>query len=155
MTLVASGITPLSQAAGVVNMAQGQYTGDGTAGNIVVGIGFTPRYVKVWNVTDLLMYEFFEGMDSNLLQTLLTTGSTGAVTSDTNGNIITNAVVATATENALNAPGSQGPGLGVGGTTTVSFIETDKTKPNLQFVAGSSGARMNVSGKAYTWQAWG
>ena len=31
-----------------VRMATGQYTGDGTLSQAITGIGFRPRYVKIW-----------------------------------------------------------------------------------------------------------
>lgn len=160
MTLVASGVNALSQSGGVTNFASGYYTGDGTQGAIAVNIGFTPRYVKLMNLTDLLFYEYFEGMDAALADTdvddtLLTTGSTGAVTNDDNNAIQTNASVVTSTQVAFPAPGAQSPDDGVNGTTTVTTVATDKSKPRLQFNAGSSGAITNVNSKVYLWMAFG
>lgn len=52
---------------GVANFASGSYLTDGTAAAITITCGFTPRYVKVVNVTGgstgLIFMEWFDGMD--------------------------------------------------------------------------------------------
>lgn len=145
---------------GIANFACGYYTGDGTQGQLVIPIGFTPRYVKLMNVTDLLFYEFFEGInaaagDTDNDDTYLTTGSSGDITVDDNTAIQTNASIVTATEMALNVPGSSSADLGTTGTTTVTFVKYDNTQPRLAFNAGSSGAVTNVNSKVYYWMALG
>jgi hypothetical protein len=159
MTNVTTGLYPTSQSAGVVNYATGSYTGDGTAGDMTVAIGFTPRYVKLMNITDILFYEYWEGaaqaVGDSAVDVWLMTGSTGVVTKDTTGAIVTNAVLKSPTEVAVNAPGSSSADDGTSGTVTVNYFTYDHTLPNLKFHAGSSGALSNVSGKVYVWQAFG
>jgi hypothetical protein len=136
-------------------MVAGVYTGDGNAGNITVNVGFTPKRVLLHNMTDGLTYEWFEGMTAGYY--LLRTWATGVITyvNTVAGLISSNMAIATATEVNYPAPGAQSPDDGVQGTHTVSFESPDKTKPQLQFVAGASGAGSNVNTKAYLWQAEG
>lgn len=52
---------------------------------LVQTIGFTPRYVRFWNVTDQISIEWFEGMAAN---TCLKTAANGTQTLETtNGGI--------------------------------------------------------------------
>ena len=160
MTLVASGVQTTSQAMGLANFACGSYTGDGTQGQVVVAIGFTPRYVRLINLTDGLTYEYLEGMrealgDTDLDDTILSTWSTGDETVDDNAAIVTNSQLVTATEMALNAPGAQSADLGVTGTTSVSYFRNIQSLPRLAFNAGSSGAITNIDAKVYSWIAFG
>lgn len=153
MSNVSAGLKALGQSASVTNIASGIYTGDGVAGALTVGLGFTPRYVRVEDLTDGMTYEWFEGLPAT--NAILTTWSTGTKTLDTNGTILTNMVIATQTVVAQPAPGAQSPDDGVNGTTTVSYEAPNQALPRLQFVAGASGARMNVASSAYVWTAIG
>lgn len=153
MTNVTSGVYPNSQAGGVTNLAIGYYVGDGAAGDIPVALGFTPRYVKLFNTTDNVYYEWLEGLPAN--DTLLDTGATGVVTLDTNAVIVTNGLSLTVTEMAVGAPGSQGPGEGTTGTVSVIEEYVNHAGTNLVFRAGSSGARANVASSLYYWMAFG
>lgn len=153
MTNVSAGLLAVGQAGGVPNFATGLYTGDGAAGAMTVNLGFSPKYVRVEDITDGMTYEWMEGLAAT--DTIATAWSTGIKTVDTNSNIVSNMQILSATENALNAPGAQGPGEGVSGTTTVSYESPNKAIPNLVFNAGSSGARMNVSSSLYVWYALG
>lgn len=58
--------------------ASGTFTTAATPADVVLTLGFQPAYVKVMNVTSLLMGEHFDGMDD--ASYLLTTGSTGVIT---------------------------------------------------------------------------
>lgn len=162
MTNVSAPPKPLGQEYGTSNFACGMYSGDGTQGAIVIPIGFTPRYVKLVDLTDNTIYEYFEGMSTingdtavPNEDTLLTTGSDGDVSIDKNSYIQTNMVLVTATEMALNAPGSSSADEGVTGTTTVTYEAPNQAVPRLSFVAGNSGAGVNVSSSKYVWIAFG
>lgn len=48
------------QAAGIDNFAAGGFTGDATA--TIVTVGFKARYVKVFNETDAITWEWVKGM---------------------------------------------------------------------------------------------
>lgn len=51
-----------SPADGVHRVATGRYLDTGTVAAYAFSIGFTPKYVRVVNVTSGDMYEWFEGM---------------------------------------------------------------------------------------------
>jgi hypothetical protein len=153
MTNVSSGVYPNSQAGGVTNFAVGYYTGDGTAGDIPVALGFTPRYVKLMDITLGLYYEWIEGLPAT--DTLLNTGSTGVVTVDTNSVILTNGMSITVTEMAVGVPGAQGAGEGTTGTVSIIEEYAAHTVQNLIFRAGTSGARANAAASLYYWMAFG
>lgn len=77
-----------TNAMGVVNFASGALTGDGTA--ITVTLGFTPRFVKVVNVSDVETWEAHEGMAAGTAIKTVTAGTTtvvadGSVTLTDNG----------------------------------------------------------------------
>lgn len=71
------------QSYGIVNFATGQTTG---TGNVVdVTLGFTPRYVRVWNDTDVILWEKFPGMADNATVKQVAAGTT---TKDTTSGIV-------------------------------------------------------------------
>jgi len=157
-----NGVNPLSQSMGIVNFASGSYTGGWVTGNdgagaltVEVHIGFTPRYVKLVNMTTGDQYEWMEGMAAT--KTLMTTASTGANSIDANSVIVTNSSSVTATEVATAAAGSSGAGLGTFGTTSVTYARPDPTVACLVFTstAGQSGAPVNAKDSLYCWQAMG
>lgn len=56
--------TATTQAQGIGNFASGSTTGDGTA--TAITLGFTPRYVRVFNATDVITWEkYAEQVDAN------------------------------------------------------------------------------------------
>jgi hypothetical protein len=64
-----------SQARGISNFASGSFTSDGNVTNIT--LGFVPRYMKVFNNTDVIQWEKTEGMAAaDAVKTAA--GSTGA-----------------------------------------------------------------------------
>ena len=77
-------VTFNSQSAGMANVATGSATSDNTGLN--VRLGFKPRVIKLINVTDLLTWEWVEGMPAATV--LLTTGSTGVITANDTGAIV-------------------------------------------------------------------
>lgn len=83
-------VTPTTQAAGVVNFASGSFTSDNSI--TVVTLGFKPRWIKVVNTTDVIVWEKIEGMPTaNSIKTV-TAGTTtmdagGAITINTDGTI--------------------------------------------------------------------
>lgn len=68
--------TVTSRDAGINNFASGSFTGDGTA--TTVTLGFTPRWVKVFNATDAIMWEKVEGMGATITFKTVTAGTTTA-----------------------------------------------------------------------------
>lgn len=153
MTNVSAGVIALNQDAGVSNFATGTYTGDGTAGDVQVACGFTPRYVKLCDITLGLYYEYIEGMPATT--TMLNTGSTGVVTQDANSVIVTNAAQYSYTEMAVGVPGAQAPGEGTTGTVSVIEEAANHTLPNLLFRSGAAGVRANAASSVYLWMAIG
>lgn len=159
---VLNGISPLSQSAGVVNLATGSYVGDHASGDgsgaysVAVSIGFTPRYVRLQNMTTGDMYEWMEGMAAT--KTLFTNHTGPAVTIDTNSVIVTNSTIVTATEVAPEgAPGASGAGEGTQGTVTLSYDNPALGTAQLVFnsTASASGAPVNANGVLYVWLAQG
>ena len=76
-------VSPVSQSAGISEFASGKFTGDGTAA--VVTLGFTPRYIQVYNETDVITWEKFEGQpDANSHKTV----AAGTKTADTGSAIV-------------------------------------------------------------------
>ncbi len=68
---------------GVTNLATGTTTGDGTA--VDVTLGFTPRYVRVWDDTGVILWEKFAGMpDANSIKQV----TAGTTTKDTTSAIV-------------------------------------------------------------------
>jgi len=70
---------------GIVQRAQGRYLDDaGTPGAMAITLGFTPRYVRVINLTDRIEFEWFEGMTATHA---LKTVAAGTRTLETSGGI--------------------------------------------------------------------
>lgn len=66
------------QAQGIVNFATGTITGDGTVTNVL--LGFKPRHVRVFNETDVIVWEKFATQaDANTVKL----DATPALTKDT------------------------------------------------------------------------
>jgi len=141
-----AGVPAISQSGSVVNFASGIYTGDGS-GAINVAVGFTPRYVKVIDVTDVTQWEWMECLPAT--NTLKTTSVPG-ISIDTNSLIVANVDLITVTEVAYPSPGSQTPTDGTQGTVSIEFDSPYLTTPNLTFASG-----LNTSSKVYTWIAFG
>ena len=84
---------------GVTNFSSGSITSDNTA--VAVTLGFAPRWVKVVNSTDVILWEKVEGMATANSITVVTAGTT---TVDTGSAILFNAngftISATAAGNA-------------------------------------------------------
>ena len=83
-------VSASSQAAGVVSFASGSFTSDNTA--TTVTIGFKPRWVKVVNTTDVIVWEKIEGMAAANSVKTVTAGTTtidtgAAITINTDGTI--------------------------------------------------------------------
>lgn len=78
-------VTATSKSAGIVNLSSGSFTSDNTA--TTVTLGFKPRWVKVVNTTDVIVWEKIEGMAAaNSIKTV--TG--GTTTIDTGSAILIN-----------------------------------------------------------------
>lgn len=78
-------VAATSQAMGVDNFASGSFTSDNTA--TVVNLGFKPRWVKVVNTTDVIVWEKIEGMAAANSVKIVTAGTT---TIDTGSAILIN-----------------------------------------------------------------
>lgn len=85
--------TATSQAMGLSNFASGSFTSDGNDYSIT--LGFKPRYVKIVNSTDVIVWEKIEGMAAaNSVKTVAgTTGANDTVTTtvETGSDILINA----------------------------------------------------------------
>lgn len=78
-------VNATSQAMGLPNFASGSFTSDNTA--TVVNLGFKPRWVKVVNTTDVIVWEKIEGMAAaNSVKTV----TAGTTTIDTGSAILIN-----------------------------------------------------------------
>ena len=78
-------VSATSNSSGIVNFASGSFTSDNT--DTTVTLGFVPRWVKVVNSTDTIVWEKIEGMaavDS------IKTVTAGTTTIDTGSAIIIN-----------------------------------------------------------------
>lgn len=83
-------VTAASNSAGIVNFASGSFTSDNSI--TVVTLGFTPRWIKVVNTTDVIVWEKIEGMPAANSVKTVTAGTTtmdagGAITINTDGTI--------------------------------------------------------------------
>lgn len=83
-------VTAASNSAGIVNFASGSFTSDNSI--TVVNLGFTPRWIKVVNTTDVIVWEKIEGMPAANSVKTVTAGTTtmdagGAITINTDGTI--------------------------------------------------------------------
>ena len=78
-------VTPSYRSAGVVNQASGTFTGDATATTIT--LGFIPSYVRVFNETDVILWEKFRSQAAANTVKQVTAGTT---TKDTGSAIVIN-----------------------------------------------------------------
>lgn len=88
-----------SQSAGMANIATGSFTSDNTITE--VNLGFQPRWVKVFNETDVIVWEWFEGMSATISIKTVTAGTTTAdtttaITQDADGFTLAAATVGNA-----------------------------------------------------------
>ena len=147
MTLATTGVFPLTQEAGVSNLATGVYTGDGS-GAIIVYIGFTPRHVKVFDVTDVTMTEWWDTLPAT---NSVLSATNGGMTVDTNSLVVSNGAILSITEVAIQGtPGQAGIGEGTQGTVTFNIEAPNQSLPRCTF-----GAGLNVNAKVYSWYAEG
>jgi len=75
--------TATSQSAGRANITTGSLTGANAA--VDVELGFTPRHIRLINVTDAITYEYIEGMAAT---TTMKTVTAGTFTADTNSILV-------------------------------------------------------------------
>src|SRR5579863_4825122 len=142
-----AGVSPITNSMSApLNEATGTYTGDGS-GSIAVNVGFTPTYVKVFDMTDATTYEWVQGMAAT---DSIKTVTAGTMTVDTNTAVATNGVVSSVTTTGVYQPGSQGPGDGALINTTVNVFS-----PNLALPQLTLGSVVNTSSKLYVWIARG
>jgi hypothetical protein len=145
--LNSSGVTPLMEAASIASSAYGQYTGDGS-GAVTVYLGFSPNWVKVYDETDGLSWEWNAGLAAT--HSLKTTFSTGVVTVDTGSAIVSNHVISSRTVPGVYLPSGNGAGDGTLGNTSVTVDAPDQTLPKLILATG-----LNTSSSLYGFVAQG
>jgi hypothetical protein len=76
-------VNATTQAGGIANFASGSFTSDNTA--TVVTLGFKPRWIKVVNSTDVIVWEKVEGMAAaNSIKTV----TAGTTTVDTGSAVL-------------------------------------------------------------------
>ena len=79
-----------SQARGIANFASGSFTSDNTITTLT--IGFVPRWIKVVNSTDVIVWDKIEGMAAANSVKTVTAGTTtvdtgGAITINSDGTV--------------------------------------------------------------------
>jgi len=89
-------VAATSQAQGICNFASGGFTGDGTITTIT--LGFKPRFFKIFNQTDTVIYEKFEGMVAansiKITGVPAVTNDASAITLDAAGTVTVPAAIA-------------------------------------------------------------
>jgi hypothetical protein len=136
------------EAASIASSAYGQYTGDGS-GAITIPLGFSPNWVKVFDETDLVVWEWNAGMAAT--HSLKTTiASPSVATLDTGSAIVSNHVISTKTVPGVYLPSGNGAGDGTIGNTSVTVDAPDQTLPKLIFATG-----LNTTSSLYSWVAQG
>ena len=148
MTLATAGITPVTQnPSNLLNFASGTYTGDGSA-SAQLNIDWTPKYVKLIDLTDVFSWEWVQGMPAN--DTIYFTGSADMAI-DTNNVISTNGKLNSVSSAGVYSPAGNGPGDGTLINTSLTVWGPDPTNPN-NCTIGANGL---VNGKSYVWFAFG
>ncbi len=71
--------TPNKRSAGIVNMASGGFSGAGAIETVT--LGFTPRFVTVFNVTDVITWEKHVDMAATICKKFVSSGTQTADTS--------------------------------------------------------------------------
>lgn len=147
MTLNTAGISPvISEPGNFAQMAVGSYTGDGsTSANI--NLGFTPKFFKLYDLTDVFSWEWVFGMPAN--DTWYNTGSADAAI-DTNNVISTNGALNTVNSPGVYSPSGNGPGDGTLINTTLSVWAPNAANPSCTLTTNGL-----VNGKSYVWVAFG
>jgi len=75
--------TTTRQAEGITNTASGKITGAGAV--VDVTLGFVPRYVRVFNETDVIVWEkYYTQVDANCMKQV----AAGTTTADTSSAIV-------------------------------------------------------------------
>ena len=147
MTLATAGITPVTQnPSNLLNFATGTYTGDGSA-SAPLNIDFTPKYVKLLDLTDVYSWEWVQGMPAN--DTIYFTGSADMAI-DANNVISTNGQLNAVASAGVYSPSGNGPGDGSLINTSLSVWAPNAANPNCTI--GTNGL---INGKSYVWMAFG
>ena len=101
-------ITATSNSESIVNFASGSYISAST-GTDTLNLGFVPRFVEIWNLTDLSKFAKFEAQTGGNTVKQVTAGTlsvaTAAITINTDGTVTV--------DTGAN---------GVGATKTLSFV---------------------------------
>lgn len=146
-----AGIFPYTYAA-PAQIATGSYTGDGSAAPQVM-LGFTPVYVKVWNMSSSLMTEWIQGMAStpSTATIISMTATSGVIALNTSSQILANGTITVTTEVGVYAPATQEPSGGTLVNTSLSVYGINKANAQLSFGATVN----NVASALYVWVAMG
>ncbi len=148
MTLATSGINPqVSEPGNFAQMATGIHTGDGSASASIL-LGFTPKFFKLYDLTDVFSWEWVQGMPAN--QTWYQTGSSDAAI-DSNNVISTNGKLFPVSSAGVYSPAGNGPGDGTLVNTSISVWGPD---PTLGYVCQLTTNGL-VNAKSYVWVAFG
>ena len=150
MTLATAHVQPVTYDT-PAQMATGTFTGD-TSGAFIVDIGFTPKYVKAWQMSGAgsppIVFEWCQGMAATDSITVVAAGTQSL---DTGSTILANGKVVSTTETGIYAPGTQEPNDGTLINTTLNVFGIDKSLAyQLKF-----GANLNVNSMVTVWMALG
>ena len=148
MTLATAGINSVTDSStNMVQMATGTFTGDGSA-TAAINLGFTPKYFKLFDLTDVFSWEWVQGMPAT--DTWYQTGSADPAI-DTNNVISTNGKLFSVTSAGVYSPTGNGSGDGTLINTSLSVWGPD---PTLSYTCQLTTNGL-VSGKSYVWVAFG
>jgi hypothetical protein len=148
MTLATAGIPAVTNTQPTMpQFATGSFTGDGSA-TANVNLGFTPKYFKLFDLTDVTSWEWVQGMPAT--NTWYDPGN-GNRSIDTNTVIKTNGKLTTVTGVGVYDPNQGGANDGVLINTSLSVWAPDQT---LTFNCQLSTNGL-VNAKAYVWIAFG
>lgn len=147
-----AGVFPYTYAA-PAQIATGSYTGDGSAAAVAVQLGFTPVYVKVWNMSSSLMTEWIQGMAStpSTATIISMTATSGVIALNTSSQILSNGTITVTSEVGVYAPATQEPSGGTLINTSLSVYGINKANAQLSFGATVN----NVASALYVWVAMG
>ena len=146
MTLATAGINPVTYDS-PASIATGTFTGDGST-TAAINLGFTPKYFKLFNITDVLSWEWVQGMAAT--KTIYFTGAADMAV-DTNTVVATNGKLTSTTQVGVYAPGTQSADGGTLTNTTLSVYGQDHS---LSYVCQLTTNGL-VNAKLYVWVAIG
>lgn len=121
--------SPIAQTAGVYNLATGHYVGTASGTVTIAGLGFTPRKIKVINLTTgTSVFDWIAGMGESVIETVTTAGPVAVPSA-----ISVDYAEETVSGTGVYPPGTSGPGDGTLEDTSV-VIESDVNPLTFQVV---------------------